>query len=97
MHGSRQELDDNEQQIQPRTKQERGGPAWYGNVHPRGSRAPGAVRSGGVPVTNVEGAASFTILMSAAQLQGESSVTDPPFFPNADRGTVPFWWKEQGR
>jgi hypothetical protein len=36
-------------------------------------------------------------LMSAAQLQGESSVTDPPFFPNADRGTVPFWWKEQGR
>ena len=27
MHGSRQELDDNEQRIQPRTKQERGGRA----------------------------------------------------------------------
>jgi hypothetical protein len=61
MHGSRQELDDNEQHIQPRTKQERGGRAWYGNVHPRGSRSPGAARSGGVPVTNAEGAASSTI------------------------------------
>ena len=97
MHGSRQELDDNEQQIQPRTKQERGGPAWYGNVHPRGSRAPGAVRSGGVPAPTWKVLRALQSLMSAAQLEGESSVTDPPFFPNADRGTVPFWWKEQGR
>jgi hypothetical protein len=61
VHGSRQELDDNEQYIQPRKKQERGERAWYGNIHLRGSRAPGAARSGGVPVTNVEGAASSTI------------------------------------
>ena len=30
-------------------------------IQQRGSRAPGAARSGGVPVTNVEGAASSTI------------------------------------
>ena len=29
-------------------------------IQQRGSRAPGAARSGGVPVTNVEGAASST-------------------------------------
>jgi hypothetical protein len=57
MRGSRQELEDNEQHIQPRTKQERGGPSRYGNVHPRGNRASGAARSGGVSVTNVKGAA----------------------------------------
>jgi hypothetical protein len=61
MHGSRQELDDNEQQIQPRKKQERGEQTWYGNTHPRGSRAPGSARIGGVLVTNVESAASSTI------------------------------------
>jgi hypothetical protein len=52
MLGSRQELDDNEQRIQSRMKQERGGRTSYGNVHSRGSRVPGAARSGGVPVTN---------------------------------------------
>jgi len=31
------------------------------NTHPRGSRSPGAARSGGVPVTNVESVASSTI------------------------------------
>ena len=28
---------------------------------------------------------------SATQLQGESAVAAPPFFPNAGRGTVLFW------
>jgi hypothetical protein len=35
-------------------------------------------------------------LLSATQLQGESAVAAPPFFPNADRGTVLFWGNEQG-
>ncbi len=39
-HGGRQELDDNEQHIQPRAKQERGGRAQYVNVHLRESRTP---------------------------------------------------------
>ena len=30
-------------------------------------------------------------LLSATQLQGESAVAAPPFFPNAGRGTVLFW------
>ena len=30
----------------------------------------------------------------ATQLQGESAVTAPPFFPNAGRGTVWFWGNE---
>jgi hypothetical protein len=33
----------------------------YGNIHPRGSRAPGAARSSGVLLTNVKSAASSTI------------------------------------
>jgi hypothetical protein len=33
---------------------------------------------------------------SAIQLQGESAVTAPPFFPSAGRGTTRFWGKEQG-
>jgi len=32
-------------------------------------------------------------LLSATQLQGESAVAAPPFFPNAGRGTVRFWGK----
>jgi hypothetical protein len=36
-------------------------------------------------------------LLSAVKLQGESSVTAPPFFPRAGRGTIRFWGKEQGR
>jgi hypothetical protein len=35
-------------------------------------------------------------LLSATQLQGESAVAAPPFFPNAVRGTVRFWGNEQG-
>ncbi len=35
-------------------------------------------------------------LLSAAQLQGESAVTTPPFFRSAGRGTTRFWGKEQG-
>ena len=35
-------------------------------------------------------------LLSAVQLQGESAVTAPPFFPRAGRGTIRFWGKEQG-
>jgi ribonuclease HI len=35
-------------------------------------------------------------LLSAVQLQGESAVTAPPFFPSAERGTTKFWGKEQG-
>jgi len=35
-------------------------------------------------------------LLSAVQLQGESAVTAPPFFPSAGRGTTRFWGKEQG-
>jgi hypothetical protein len=35
-------------------------------------------------------------LLSATQLQGESAVAAPPFFPNAGRGTVRFWGNEQG-
>jgi len=35
-------------------------------------------------------------LFSAVQLQGESSVTSPPFFPTAGRGTTSFWGHEQG-
>ena len=34
--------------------------------------------------------------LSATQLQGESAVAAPPFFPNAGRGTVRFWGNEQG-
>ena len=30
------------------------------------------------------------------QLQGESAVTAPPFFPSAGRGTTQFWGKRQG-
>ena len=33
-------------------------------------------------------------LLSATQLQGESAVAAPPFFPNAGRGTVRFRHKE---
>jgi hypothetical protein len=47
---------------------------------------------------NVEGAASSTqSLLSATQLQGESAVTAPPFFPNAGRElvAVQFWGNEQ--
>jgi hypothetical protein len=35
-------------------------------------------------------------LLSAVQLQGESAVTAPPFFPSAGRGTTKFWGKRQG-
>jgi ribonuclease HI len=35
-------------------------------------------------------------LLSAVQLQGESAVTAPPFFPSAGRGTTNFWGKRQG-
>jgi hypothetical protein len=35
-------------------------------------------------------------LLSAVQLQGESAVTAPPFFPSAGRGTTRFWVKKQG-
>ena len=35
-------------------------------------------------------------LFSAVQLQGESAVTAPPFFPSAGRGTTRFWGKKQG-
>jgi hypothetical protein len=35
-------------------------------------------------------------LFSAVQLQGESAVTAPPFFPSAGRGAIRFWGKEQG-
>ena len=35
-------------------------------------------------------------LLSATQLQGESAVAAPPFFPNAGRGTVQFRGNEQG-
>ena len=35
-------------------------------------------------------------LLSAVQLQEESAVTSPPFFPRAGRGTIRFWGKEQG-
>jgi hypothetical protein len=39
---------------------------------------------------------SLKSLLSATQLQGESAVAAPPFFPNAGRGTVRFWGNEQG-
>ncbi len=35
-------------------------------------------------------------LHSAVQLQGESAVTAPPFFPSAGRGTTKFRGKKQG-
>jgi hypothetical protein len=35
-------------------------------------------------------------LLSAVQLQGESAVTAPPFFPSAGRGTTRFWGNEHG-
>ena len=35
-------------------------------------------------------------LLSAVQLQGESAVTAPPFFPSAGRGTTRFWGEEHG-
>ena len=35
-------------------------------------------------------------LLLAAQLQGESAVTVPPFFPCAGRGTTRFWGNSQG-
>ena len=36
MHGSRQELDDVEQHIQPLEEKERGERTWHGNTHSRG-------------------------------------------------------------
>ena len=36
-------------------------------------------------------------LLAAEQLQGESAVTTPPFFPSAGRGTVQFWGKRGDR
>ena len=35
-------------------------------------------------------------LLAAEQLQGESAVTTPPFFPSAGRGTVQFWGEAKG-
>ena len=35
-------------------------------------------------------------LLSAVQLQGESAVMAPPFFPSAGRDTTQFWGKRQG-
>ncbi len=35
-------------------------------------------------------------MLSAVQLQGESAVTAPPFFPSAGRGKTRFWGKGQG-
>jgi hypothetical protein len=35
-------------------------------------------------------------LFSSVQLQRESAVTAPPFFPSAGRGATRFWGKEQG-
>jgi hypothetical protein len=35
-------------------------------------------------------------LLSAVQLQGDSAVTAPSFFPSAGRGTTRFWGTEQG-
>jgi hypothetical protein len=35
-------------------------------------------------------------LLSAVQIQGESAVTAPPFFPSAGSGTTRFWGEEQG-
>jgi hypothetical protein len=35
-------------------------------------------------------------LLSAVQIQGESAVTAPSFFPSAGRGTTRFWGEEQG-
>jgi hypothetical protein len=35
-------------------------------------------------------------LLSAVQLQEESAVTAPPFFPGAGRGTTRSWGNEQG-
>ena len=35
-------------------------------------------------------------LLAAEQLQGESVVTTPPFFPSAGRGTVQFWGDARG-
>jgi hypothetical protein len=59
------------------------------------SRASGAARSGGVPITNVEGAASSTSSTlgdTAARRVGGAA---PPFFPIAGRGAVRFWGHEQ--
>jgi hypothetical protein len=36
-------------------------------------------------------------LLSAVQLQGESAVTAPLFFPSAGRGTTKFWGKRRGQ
>jgi hypothetical protein len=48
-------------------------------IREEGRTASGAARSGGVPVTNVESAASSkSSTLSATQLQGESAVTAPP-------------------
>jgi hypothetical protein len=35
-------------------------------------------------------------LLSTTQMQGESAVAAPRFFPNTGRGTVRFWGNEQG-
>jgi hypothetical protein len=35
-------------------------------------------------------------LLAAEQLQGESAVTTPPFFPSAGRGAVQFWGEARG-
>ena len=47
MHESRQELDDNEQRIQPRTIQERGGRAQSSTVPSKGGGTRGAARNCG--------------------------------------------------
>jgi hypothetical protein len=46
---------------------------------------------------NIQGAyGALKSLLSAVQLQGESAVTAPPFFPSTGRGTTRFWGTEQG-
>jgi hypothetical protein len=88
MHRHRHELDDYEQRISPRETQERGDRAGHGKVHPGGSGPPGAARSGGVPIINVEGAARSTIApiggTTARRVGGNSS----SLFPKCGEGDI---------
>ena len=61
--------------------QERGDRAGHGKVHSGGSGLPGAARSGGVPVANMEGAASSTITSSGGTTARRVGGNNSSLFP----------------
>ncbi len=82
MHGGRQELDDHEYELKMLIRAE---VEQQERFEAMGYRSPTWRLS-----------RALQSLFSAVQLQGESAVTAPPFFPSAGRGATRFWGKKQG-